>query len=146
MATQLGNWAIGLGGIVLFIGLCVLPAAFGTNPDPALIPVGACLFSLGAILIAAGIYVKARSIQALNTAAAVVQSPAALRKNRGGCDLCGTEAPAVFCKIHQLHLCGSCLTQHYDLRSCIYVPTSRRPVNKLVNKPVKESQAKAHGA
>jgi hypothetical protein len=141
MSSRIGSWIIGLGGIVLFAGLCVLPSAFGQTPDPSLLPVGAALFSLGAVSIAAGIYMKARALQASNPAH-VAQAPSIARKTRSGCDLCGIESPAVFCKTHQLHLCGSCLDQHYDVRSCIYVPTPR----KALNKPNKPAQAKARGA
>jgi hypothetical protein len=137
MSSRIGSWIIGLGGIVLFAGLCVLPSAFGQTPDPTLLPVGACLFSLGAVAIAAGIYMKARALQASNPG--VAQAPSIARKTRSGCDLCGVESPAVLCTIHQLHLCGTCLDQHYDVRSCIYVPTPR----KALNKP---AQAKARGA
>ena len=141
MTSRVGNWVIGLGAIVLFAGLCILPGAFGQSPDASLLPVGACLFSMGAVFIASGNYIKARSMQTSNPAHFVQPSPAA-RKQRGGCDLCGPEAPVVFCKIHQLHMCGSCLAQHYDLRSCIYVPTPRKTVNKIT----KPGQAKARGA
>jgi|SRR5450755_3207910 hypothetical protein len=141
MSSRMGNWVIGLGAIVLFAGLCVLPGAFGQSPDASLLPVGACLFSVGAVFIAAGIYIKARTMQASDPAH-IVQSPILARKQRSGCDLCGQEAPVVFCKIHQLHMCGSCLAQHYDLRSCVYVPTPR----KAVNKTTKPAQAKARGA
>jgi len=142
MSSRVGNWIIGLGVIVLLGGLCVLPGAFGKNADQTLLPVGACLFSLGAVGIAAGIYVKARALQIAGAAIVVPSSPPIPRKNRSGCELCGQEAPAVFCKVHQLHLCGSCLAQHYDVRSCIYIPTSR----KAPTKPNKGVQAKARGA
>jgi hypothetical protein len=141
MPSRLGNWAIGLGVIVLFAGLCVLPAAVGKNPSPDLMAFGACLFSMGAVIIAGGIYLKARSIQATSAGGATAQNVGINRKGRGGCDLCGIEAPVVLCKIHQLNLCGTCLGQHYDLRSCIYMPTSRKPQNR----PAK-SIAKARGA
>ena len=141
MSSRMGNWIIGFGVIVIFAGLCVLPGAMGKSADQSLLPVGACLFSLGAICVAAGIYIKARSLQALS-ATNVSPVPSVARKQRGGCDLCGPEAPVVFCKIHQLHMCGNCLAQHYDLRSCIYVPTPR----KAMNKPNKAAQAKARGA
>ncbi len=141
MSSRMGNWIIGFGLIVVFAGLCVLPGAMGKSADQSLLPVGACLFSLGAICVAAGIYIKARSLQALSTAN-VSPAPSVARKQRGGCDLCGPESPVVFCKIHQLHMCGNCLAQHYDLRSCIYIPTPR----KMTNKPNKAAQAKARGA
>lgn len=139
MSSRLGNWAIGIGVIVSFAGLCILAAAFGKNSDPNFVAMGAFLFSIGAVVTASGIYLKARSIQDSNLANGAIQSPN--RKSRGGCDLCGIEAPVVLCKSHQLHLCGGCLSQHYDLRSCIYQPTFRKPLNK----PVKAA-AKARGA
>jgi hypothetical protein len=141
MSSRIGTWIIGLGAVVLFAGLCVLPSAFGQTPDASLLPVGACLFSLGAVSIAIGIYIKARSIQTSNPEPAI-QGASTARKSRSGCDLCGQEAPAVFCKIHQLHMCGTCLDQHYDVRSCIYVPTPR----KALSKQNKSAQAKARGA
>jgi hypothetical protein len=138
MSSRLGNWAIGIGIIVLFAGLCILASAFGKNSDPSVVSMGAFLFSIGAVVIASGIYLKARSMQDSSPANTTL-SPN--RKSRGGCDLCGIEAPVVLCKTHQLHLCGDCLAQHYDLRSCVYQPTSRKPLNK----PVKAA-AKARGA
>ena len=141
MPSRIGNWIIGFGVIILFAGLCVLPSALGKTADQSLLPVGACLFSLGAICIAGGMYIKARSIQSSN-ASLVAQQPSITRKQRGGCDLCGLETPVVLCKIHQLHMCGNCLAQHYDLRSCIYIPTPR----KAMNKPNKPAQSKARGA
>jgi len=43
--------------------------------------------------------------------------------------------------VHQVHLCADCLGQHYDLRSCTYVPSSRRLANKAA-----KNMAKARGA
>jgi hypothetical protein len=140
MSSRLGNWAIGFGIIVSGAGLCILPAAFGKTPSPDLVAMGATLFSMGAMIISGGIYLKARSMQSSNPVDGGLQGSNG-RRSRGGCDLCGLEAPVVLCKIHQLHLCGSCLAQHYDVRSCIYQPTFRKPGNK----PVK-AIAKARGA
>jgi hypothetical protein len=137
MPSRLGNWAIGFGLIVSAAGLCILPAAFGKTPSPDLLAMGASLFSMGAMIIAGGIYIKARSMQTSDPP----NGGFVTRKSRGGCDLCGLEAPVVLCKIHQLHLCGICLAQHYDPRSCIYQPTFRKPANK----PFKAA-AKARGA
>lgn len=141
MTSRLGNWAIAFGAILSFTGLCVLPGAFGKSPSPELLSFGACLFSMGAVTMAVGIYVKASVVKAANGAASIVQSPSFTRKNRGGCDLCGNDAPAVLCKTHELSLCGGCLSQHYDVRSCIFVPLSRKPVAKTV-----KVSAKARGA
>jgi len=65
------------------------------------------------------------------------QPAAANHRSRGGCDLCGTEAPASHCS--QLHLCGDCLTKHYDMRSCAYVPHPQWPTDD------KNQSAKARG-
>ena len=126
MSSKAANWIIAAGAVLLSIGLCFLPAALGERPDTDLLELGACLFSLGALIIAAGLYVKARMVQMeIASGAPRKESAPSNQRVRGGCDLCGTEAPVVQCKVHQLHLCGTCLAQHYDVRSCAYVPTTR---------------------
>ena len=128
MSWKTANWIIAGGALLMFIGLCFLPGAFGEHPDADMLEVGACQFSLGALVVAVGIYAKARSVQAAIASGDL--APTTNQRVRGGCDLCGTEAPVVQCKVHQLHLCGSCLAQHYDVRSCSYIPTSRTATNK----------------
>ena len=130
MSSKAANWIIAAGAVFMAIGLCFLPAALGERPDADLLEVGACLFSLGALLIAAGMYTKARMVQMEIASGEPRKEPTSNQRVRGGCDLCGTEAPVVQCKVHQLHLCGSCLAQHYDVRSCAYVPTTRTATNK----------------
>jgi hypothetical protein len=135
MSSRAGTWMIALGALGGFAGLCVLPAALGEQGEGNLLSVGLCLFSLGALAVATGIYLKAQVLQSSpqsKTGSGAPQGAPANpgRKVRGGCELCGTEAPVVQCKVHQLHLCGTCLAAHYDSRSCAYVPTTRRPVNK----------------
>jgi hypothetical protein len=130
MSSKAANWIIAAGAVLMAIGLCFLPAALGERPDADLLEVGACLFSLGALIIAAGMYTKARMVQMEIASGEPRKEPTSNQRVRGGCDLCGTEAPVVQCKVHQLHLCGSCLAQHYDVRSCAYVPTTRTATNK----------------
>ena len=130
MSSKTANWIIAAGAVFMAIGLCFLPAALGERPDTDLLEVGACLFSLGALIIAAGMYTKARMVQMEIASGEPRKEPTSNQRVRGGCDLCGTEAPVVQCKVHQLHLCGSCLAQHYDVRSCAYVPTTRTATNK----------------
>ena len=126
MSSKTANWIIAAGTLLMFVGLCFLPSALGANPDADMLEIGACQFSLGALVVATGFYAKARGVQ---KEIALVdprkESGASNQRVRGGCDLCGTEAPVVQCKVHQLHLCGACLAQHYDVRSCAYVPTTR---------------------
>ena len=131
MSTKTASWIIGAGVLMMFIGLCFLPGAFGPHPGQDMLEIGACQFSLGALIVAGGIYAKARVVQfAIAAGEPRKEVATANQRVRGGCDLCGTEAPVVQCKVHQLHLCGTCLAQHYDVRSCSYIPTSRTSSNK----------------
>jgi len=131
MSSKTANWIIAGGVLLMFIGICFLPGALSEHPDADMLEIGACQFSLGALVVAAGIYAKARAVQSAIASGDWRKEPATSNQRvRGGCDLCGTEAPVVQCKVHQLHLCGNCLAQHYDVRSCAYVPTNRTATNK----------------
>jgi hypothetical protein len=135
MSSKTATWIIAAGVLIMFIGLCFLPGALGAHPDADMLEMGACLFSLGAFVVAAGIYAKARVLQLAIASGEPRKQPAtANQRVRGGCDLCGSQAPVVQCKVHQLHLCGGCLAQHYDVRSCAYVPTTRTAPNKTGRK------------
>jgi hypothetical protein len=126
MSSKTATWIIAAGALMMFIGLCFLPGAFSGHPDTDMLEIGACQFSLGALVVAGGIYAKARILQfAIASGEPRKDSGTANQRVRGGCDLCGSEAPVVQCRVHQLHLCGGCLAQHYDVRSCAYVPTTR---------------------
>ena len=58
-------------------------------------------------------------------------APAAAKRTRKpNCDRCAKDEPVIQCRVHQLHLCGDCLAQHYDFRSCAYVPSTRRATVK----------------
>jgi hypothetical protein len=130
MTSRAGNWIIALGALAAFGGVCTLPAAFGEHRDAALLGLGACLLSLGAFLAASGIYWKARALQSQAASGTVNgESKPAGRRVRGGCELCASEAPVIQCRVHQLQLCPTCLAEHYDARSCAYVPP-RKPANK----------------
>jgi hypothetical protein len=138
MSSRSSSWMIATGALLLFVGVCVLAAALGKNADPDQLLAGAGAFSVGALTVAAGIYLKARVLQA-GAPAAAAKEPNTGKRSRGGCELCATEAPVIQCKVHQLHLCGACLAQHYDFRSCAYVPSTRAGSNK----PPKGMAAKA---
>ena len=122
MGQKVSGGAVVLGCLMMFFGLCFLPAALGSKPDPVALGAGTSLFAVGTLMIAAGIYLKARVLQGGGPVEAKVQP----KRSRGGCDLCGTESPVVNCKVHQVHMCGDCLGRHYDFRSCVYVPSTRR--------------------
>ena len=143
MSSRSGNWMLAVGTLMMFGGLCFLPAVVGEHAEADLLAAGAALFSVGALMTATGIYLKAGVLKSAIESGDFGKEPAAAtRRSRGGCDLCGTEAPVIHCKVHQLHLCGNCLAQHYDIRSCAYVPTTRTPANKNS----KNQAAKARGA
>jgi hypothetical protein len=124
MGTKTGNWLMAAGALIVFAGLCFLPAAFGADPDRTMLGAGFVVMSSGLMGIAAGFYVKARALEA--TPATHV--PASTKRNRGkaNCDQCAQAEPVIQCRVHQTHLCANCLSAHYDFRSCAYVPSTRR--------------------
>jgi ribosomal protein S14 len=126
MSSKFSSSLIFAGVVFAFLGLCVLPAAFGKQPDTATLGLGATIFSLGTLMISAGIYLKARWLQSTTPETPTAQDT----RGRSGCELCGTEASVVHCKTHQLELCGNCLARHYDNRSCSYVPRYRANASK----------------
>ena len=134
MQSRISTVVISFGALLMFVGLCMLLSAVGKNSDNDLLGLGFCAFSLGALSIASGIYLKASIVKASLAASGLKKEPAAGRKVRGGCEICATEAPVVQCRKHELHLCGNCLAQHYDFRTCVYVPSARRTPNKTTSK------------
>ena len=124
MTTKTGTWLMAIGAFITFAGLCFLPAAFGPDPDRTMLGAGTMVIAMGLLLIAAGFYVKART---LGTAAAPASAPASGKRARKSiCDRCAESEPVIQCRVHQLHLCADCLGKHYDFRSCAYVPSTRR--------------------
>ncbi len=136
MQSKTGSWLIALGAVIAVIGLTMVPAGLGQNSaDKNLVGVGAAIFSLGAILAALGFYSKAKALQSGDKKSSEASAPS--RPIRGGCDRCQADAPVIQCKVHQQHLCGVCLAEHYDFRSCVYAPSTRR------NAAVKSMAARA---
>lgn len=115
----------------MLVALSFVPAMVRDHNDISLMGVGASLFSFGTLVMATGVYLKARLLES----AAPAPPP---RRSRGGCDLCRGEAPVIHCKVHQLHLCPACLAEHYDFRSCAYVPSTRTKTSR--------GAARAHSA
>lgn len=135
MSLKAGNWIIGIGAAGMLVGLCFVPAVAMDHSDTSLLALGACAFSLGSLMVAGGMYVKTRMLQAGLVPA---PQPASPKKAKGGCDLCRGDMPIIQCRVHQLHMCAACMAEHYDNRSCAYTPSTRRPATK--------SMARAHGA
>ena len=63
MSSQTGTWLIAIGALGACIGIIMLPAALGEHPDTSLLILGACGVSLGSLIAASGIYLKARALQ-----------------------------------------------------------------------------------
>ena len=141
MSSTTGTWMITVGALGAVIGLIMLPAALGDQPDTSLLVLGACCVSLGSMVAASGVYFKARALQGDGGSAAPAESKNTARRVRGGCDVCHGDLPVIHCKVHQVHLCADCLGQHYDFRTCAYVPSNRRNGVKS-----SKSLAKARGA
>jgi len=130
MSSKASSWLAVAGGVMMLLGLCFLPAALRDRSDASTLEMGLCLFSAGSLIAALGTYFKARALKAGIVAGEAPAEATAKRKLRGGCDLCGTEAPVARCTVHQVEVCGSCLAQHYDQRSCAYVPSKRAGASK----------------
>jgi hypothetical protein len=110
--------------------------------DTSLFTLGACGVSLGSMIAASGIYMKFRTTKSEDRpGASSGESKNSGRRVRGGCDICHGDMPVIHCKVHQVHLCPDCLGQHYDFRSCAYVPSTRRTAPKAA-----KGMAKVHGA
>jgi hypothetical protein len=126
MSSTTGSWMIAVGALAAVIGLLMLPAALGEHPDTSLLLMGACGVSMGSMIAASGIYLKARALQSSGASVKGAAEPKdSTRRVRGGCDVCHGDLPVIHCKVHQVHLCGKCLGRHYDFRTCAYAPSTR---------------------
>ncbi|MGH9503958.1 MAG: hypothetical protein ACRD20_13995 [Terriglobales bacterium] len=135
MSSQPGNWMIALGAVGGVVGILMLPAALGQHPDPSLMVLGAFGMSLGSLIAASGIYLKARALHLPGKSVRVpAESKNSARRVRGGCDVCLGDLPVIHCKVHQVHLCSNCLGRHYDFRTCAYAPSTRGANGKTAAK------------
>jgi hypothetical protein len=124
MPSKTSNWMMIVGAFIVLLGICIMPAGLGENGDKNLLGGGAGIFSLGILALASGVYLKAIALRPNGKSAD--ENASSKRTLRGGCDRCQSEVPVIHCKVHQQHLCGSCLAEHYDFRSCVYAPSTRR--------------------
>jgi hypothetical protein len=130
--AKLGTWLIVVGILFALFGLTVLPSALSSGEDKTLLNISVLVLSFAMTVVAGGLYLKARALPS----ATVTDSGNAKRGRKANCDSCGKQEPVIQCRVHQLHLCADCLTRHYDVRSCAYVPSTRRG-----SKPSAYSQA-----
>jgi hypothetical protein len=141
MSSATGNWLIGIGAVLAFLGIVMLPAALGEHTDTSLLALAACGVSVGSMIAASGVFLKSRRIESGAAPAGSGEARNSARRRRGGCDVCHADLPVIHCTVHQVHLCSDCLGQHYTSRSCTYVPSNRRTTSKSG-----KSMAKTHGA
>ena len=131
---KVSGLAIVCGCFLMVLGLAFLPAAFGTHPDESILGLGICVFSLGALTVAGGLYMKAHALKSGTIFAA-------------GLDVTDPEPPdpndpllklpnlivaphiasaTVGTRGAMAEICANNLGNHYDFRSCAYVPSTRR--------------------
>lgn len=120
MFSRIAISLILLGCLVFGTGLCFVPAMMQNQNDVGVVALGGSLISMGALIAAGGLFAKARALRA-----SVIADFPEMKQRRSGCELCATDAPVIYCKVHQFHMCPACLAQHYDFRSCSYVPSNR---------------------
>lgn len=113
-----------LGACLATLGIVALLAASGQANRELILSVGASFFSLGAVVIAAGFYLHSRRLKS-QFQATTAKEKKADRKTEKICSVCNQEAAQVFCRVHVLRLCSSCLDKHDDGRNCLYVPAKR---------------------
>lgn len=109
-----------IGSLLALAGAVCFLALFGQNQPDAIRALGSAMFSLGVLIIAAGVYLQARRIQAQHEIPVVKT-----KKTERLCSLCNREPSLVFCRVHVLRLCVNCLEKHDDGTNCSYVPARR---------------------
>lgn len=109
-----------IGSLLAAAGAVCFLALFGQSQPDAIRALGSAMFSLGVLIIAAGVYLQARRIQAQHETPSVKA-----KKTERLCSLCNREPSLVFCRVHVLRLCVNCFDKHDDGTNCSYVPARR---------------------
>lgn len=115
---------IALGSLLAIVGAICFLAMSGQGQSESIRPIGSAFFALGVLIIAAGVYLHARQIQARYQPAA---SKGALKTKKTDrlCSSCNQEPAVMFCRVHILRLCAGCFDKHDDGANCSYVPAKR---------------------
>ena len=109
-----------VGACLAALGIVCLLSVYGPLQSTADIPVGSAIFSLGTLFLALGFYFQSAELRSQYQVAVVKE-----KKTDRLCSVCNRESAQVFCRVHVLRLCLSCLEQHDDNRNCLYVPAKR---------------------
>ena len=113
-----------IGACFATVGLVILAAGLGQANRELILSMGSSLFSLGAMVLASAFYLHGRKLKAQFEATASKDRKLD-RKTDKMCSVCNQEIAQVFCRVHVLRLCPSCLERHDDGRNCLYVPAKR---------------------
>jgi len=109
-----------IGTLLAVSGVVCFLALFGQTQSDAIRAIGSALFSLGVLIVAAGVYLQARRIQGQYETPALKS-----KKTERLCSQCNREPSLVFCRVHILRLCLNCFEKHDDGTNCSYVPARR---------------------
>jgi len=109
-----------LGSLLAIAGAVCFLALTGQAQSEALRALGSALFAFGVLIVALGVYLRARRIQAQFESSAPKS-----KKTERLCSSCNQEPAVVFCRVHVLRLCLGCLDKHDDGANCSYVPAKR---------------------
>lgn len=113
-----------IGALIGTAGLVVLAAGLGQSNRELILSVGSSTFTFGAMILATGFYLHGRKLRSEFQATASKEKKLD-RKTEKMCSVCNQEAAQVFCRVHVLRLCSTCLERHDDGRNCLYVPAKR---------------------
>src|SRR5207249_11577560 len=91
MGQKFGSFAFVSGCFLMLLGLALVPAALAQHDDETILGGAICAFAFGAFAAAAGLYLKARMLK--GTTPRAIAAP----KQRGGCEVCKSEAPVIHC-------------------------------------------------
>jgi hypothetical protein len=111
---------IAIGSVLAVIGIICFLALLGESQIETIRPIGSVCFSLGTLIIATGVYLQARRLQA--------QYEPPVSKNKKVerlCSSCNRMPAVLFCRVHVLRLCSSCFEKHDDGIHCSFVPSKR---------------------
>jgi hypothetical protein len=111
---------IAIGSLLAAAGAICFLALFGQGHPDTIRSVGSACFAIGVLIIATGVYLQARRLQA-QFEVPISKS----KKTERLCSACNREPAIVFCRVHVLRLCLNCLEKHDDGTNCSYVPAKR---------------------
>jgi hypothetical protein len=127
MSAKTSKFMILFGIFLIVSAMVFVPLGVGPDKDPTALASGASLFSLGALSIGTGFYVKGRALEErFRQEAARAASAPPSKKKKIACEVCRELPPVISCSQHRALLCAECMTAHYDARTCVYVPAQRR--------------------